>query len=183
MLAECVESRPVLASGKTLHILEVGAGNGIVAAELKSQLDGRIENLVGTDIQPEAHEAAMRDRPKVYDHYFVVDRLDETQRTCLGKKKFDVLVTCVALGPGWGDMPVQVLLGALTVVREGGLIAITVNECWLAKSDETPWGQLIAKLDGKDTEDWDQLQELQRKRYKHRLDVRGKWIWYLAIVF
>ena len=178
-----MESNRFFASGKPLRVLEVGAGNGIVAAELKAQLDGRIESLIGTDIQPEAHEAAMRDRPGVYDQYFVADLLDKAQLVRLGEKNFDVVVTCAALGPEWGDMPVQVLRGALTVVQDGGLVAITVNEYWLGKSDETPWGHFIAKLGGKNMEGWSDLRELERKRYKHRLDVRGKWIWYVAVIF
>lgn len=183
LLAECVGTHPVFASGKPLRVLEIGAGNGIVAAELKAQLDGRIETLIGTDILPEAREAAMRDRPNVFDQYFVADLLDQTQVAWLGKGKFEVLVACAALGLGWGDMPVQALLTALTVVRDGGLVAITMNECWLGKADETPWGQFIAKLDGKGLEGLSNLRELQRKRYKHRLDVRGNWIWYMAIIF
>lgn len=176
-------SHPAFALEKPLHVLDVGAGNGIVAVEVRAQLGERVRRLVGTDILPEAHEAAMRDRPTVYDQYVVADLLDEKQIEMFGKKKFDIMITCAALGPGWNDMPVQALLGALAMVNEGGLVAITVNVCWLGIEDETPWGQFIAMLEGKGFKAWGNLKEVQRKLYKHRLDVRGTWIWYMAIVF
>lgn len=166
-----------------MHVLDIGAGNGIVAAEVKAQLVGSVRRLVGTDILPEAREAAMRDRPNVYDQYVVADLTDERQVESFGKKHFEVMITCAALGPGWNDMPVQALQGALAMVQEGGLVAITVNVCWLGKADETPWGQFIAMLDGKSIKAWGNLKEVQRKIYKHRLDVRGNWIWYMAIIF
>lgn len=156
ILAESVASHPAFALEKPLHVLDVGAGNGIVAAEVRAQLVGRVRRLVGTDILPEAHEAAMRDRPNVYDQYVVADLLDERQVELFGKKQFDVMITCAALGPGWNDMPIQALQGAMAVVKEGGLVAITVNVCWLGKADETPWGQFIAMLDGKETKTWGQ---------------------------
>ena len=168
---------------KPLRILDMGAGNGVVASEIKEQLGAQIGELVGTDILPEAREAAMRDRPGIYDQYIVADLLDEKQQQWLGKSQFDVVVTCAALGPGWGDMPVQILLGILKLVHVGGLIGITLNERWLEKEDLSPWGHFIAMLNGRSNEDWKQLRELGRKRYKHRLDVRGKWIWYICLVF
>lgn len=183
LLAECVGSHPAFALEKPLHVLDVGAGNGIVAAEVRTQLAGRVRQLVGTDILPEAREAAMRDRPNVYDQYVVADLLNVKQVELFGKKQFNVMITCAALGPGWNDMPVQALLTVLAAVKEGGLVAITVNVCWLGKADETPWGQFTAMLDGKAINAWGNLQEVQRKKYKHRLDVRGKWIWYMAIIF
>lgn len=183
LLAACVGSHPAFAHETRLDFLDVGAGNGIVGAEVRAQLARRVNRLVGTDILPEAHEAAMRDRPNVFDQYVVADLLDERQAEFFGKKQFDVMITCAALGPGWNDMPVQALLTALATVKDGGLVAITVNVCWLGKADETPWGQFIAMLDGKNINAWKSLKELQRKRYKHRLDVRGKWIWYMAVIF
>lgn len=162
----------------------MGAGNGIVASEIKKQLGVRVGSLVWTDILPEAHQAALRDRPDIYNQYIVADLMDERQQEWFGKDRFAVMVSCAALGPGWGDMPVQALLGAIKLVANGGLVAITINERWLGKGDETTlWGGLIAMLDGRRSEDWKGLRELDRKRYKHRLDVRGKWIWYMAIVF
>jgi SAM-dependent methyltransferase len=54
----------------TLRVLDLGAGNGIVGAELRS---AGVSRIVGVDIIPEAREAALRDRPDVYEDYHVVD--------------------------------------------------------------------------------------------------------------
>ena len=56
-----------------LRVLDVGAGNGMVGEEL-DRMGAR--HIVGVDIIPEAKEAAERDRPGVYDDYFVVDLTD-----------------------------------------------------------------------------------------------------------
>lgn len=138
----------------------VGAGNGIVAGEAKGRLGGRVKHLVGTDILPDACMAAIRDRPGVYDQYLTADLTDESQLAQFGGKQFDIMITCAALGPGWGDMPLPALLGALTLVREGGLVAITVNEIWLGKEDGSSWGQFIAKLNGKNVTEWISVREL-----------------------
>lgn len=166
-----------------MQVLDVGAGNGIVAAEIKKQLGARLGGLVGTDILSEACDAAMRDRPGLYDKYVVADLLDENQRQKFGKNPFDVMIICAALGPGWGDMPVEALLGALELVAKGGLVATTVNERWLGAEDKTAWGQFTALLNGRGSGAWSQLRELQRKRYQHRKDVKGEWIWYIGLVF
>jgi len=56
-----------------LRVLDVGAGNGMVGEELDRM---GAEHIVGVDIIEEAAEAAQRDRPGVYDDYFVVDLTD-----------------------------------------------------------------------------------------------------------
>ncbi|MGH3620191.1 MAG: class I SAM-dependent methyltransferase, partial [Sciscionella sp.] len=53
-----------------LRILDLGAGNGIVAEELHAI---GIPYVVGADIIPEASAAAERDRPEAYADYHVVD--------------------------------------------------------------------------------------------------------------
>lgn len=181
LLAKYIESK--LSVNQHLRILDAGAGNGVVASEIVKQLGVRVGSLVGTDILPEAHQAALRDRPGIYSKYIVADLTDERQQELLGKDRFDVVVLCAALGPGWGDMPVGALLGAVKSVSVGGLIVITVNEQWLRPGDESLWGRFIAFLTGKSSGDFDQLREVERKRYKHRMDVRGQWIWYIAVLF
>jgi 2-polyprenyl-3-methyl-5-hydroxy-6-metoxy-1,4-benzoquinol methylase len=53
-----------------LSVLDFGAGNGMVGEELKGVGAGTV---VGADIIQEAAEATERDRPGVYDDYFVED--------------------------------------------------------------------------------------------------------------
>jgi len=53
-----------------LKVMDVGAGNGLVGEVL---LKKGIKKMVGIDILPEASKAAKRDRPHVYEKYFVED--------------------------------------------------------------------------------------------------------------
>ncbi|MEO6421169.1 MAG: methyltransferase domain-containing protein [Candidatus Nitrotoga sp.] len=53
-----------------LRVLDLGAGNGIMAEELKKY---GVSRIVGVDIIPEAFAASERDRPSVYDAYYVED--------------------------------------------------------------------------------------------------------------
>src|SRR2546423_6599249 len=53
-----------------LRVLDLGAGNGIVAETLVGH---GAELVVGVDILPEAQAAADRDRPGVYADYLVAD--------------------------------------------------------------------------------------------------------------
>src|SRR5829696_6970827 len=54
----------------TIDALDIGAGNGMVGEELAKR---GIRSIVGVDIIQEAADAAERDRPDVYDDYFVDD--------------------------------------------------------------------------------------------------------------
>jgi len=57
-----------------LRVLDLGAGNGMMGEVLKERHG--VARLVGADIIPEARDAAFRDRPDVYDEYFVADFCD-----------------------------------------------------------------------------------------------------------
>ena len=56
---------------QNLRVLDFGAGNGIVGEYLKQKI--RCDMLVGVDIIPEAFDATQRDRPGIYDDYYVMD--------------------------------------------------------------------------------------------------------------
>jgi len=62
-----------------LRVLDLGAGNGMVGEELKKQ---EVSRLVGVDIIPEAYEATIRDRPGLYDAYYIEDftKLDDEKK-------------------------------------------------------------------------------------------------------
>ena len=53
-----------------LRVLDLGAGNGMMGEELKKH---GVSRLIGVDIIPEAYEATVRDRPGLYDAYYVED--------------------------------------------------------------------------------------------------------------
>lgn len=62
-----------------LRVLDLGAGNGMMGEALKKQ---EISRLVGVDIIPEAYEATIRDRPGLYDAYYIEDftKLDDEKK-------------------------------------------------------------------------------------------------------
>ena len=182
LLTRCIPPSPV----QSLSVLELGAGNGIVAEELRAQLGSSVGSLVGADLYPEARDAALRDRPGAFDLYLVGDFLaQDSEYGILKCKKFDVLVVCAALGPGWGDLPVEVVSEALTLLKDEGFVAITMNEKWLTDkpSGNALWNRLISSLKEGGSPIWHDLKECRRQNYRHRLDMRGDWIWYLAVVY
>ena len=57
-------------NGNELRVLDLGAGNGMMGEVIRNIGAARV---VGADIIPEARDAAYRDRPTVYDDYYVAD--------------------------------------------------------------------------------------------------------------
>jgi len=157
-----------------LRVLDVGAGNGMVGEELDRM---GAEHIVGVDIIEEAAEAAQRDRPGVYDDYFVVDLTDvppDTQRELAGHG-FNCLTTVAALG--FGDIPPEAFTGAYNLVEDGGLIAFNIKQRFVEDGDRSGFEELISRsLD-------DGTMELQaERRYRHRLSVAGDPLYYIAMV-
>src|SRR3954451_13566832 len=103
LLAGEVEKRGI--NPAELRVLDLGAGNGIVAEEL-SKIG--VDHLVGIDIIEEAAEAAERDRPGLYDDYVVADLPEDSAEV---RKRLDAhqlnAFPCVA-ALGFGDIPPQV---------------------------------------------------------------------------
>jgi predicted TPR repeat methyltransferase len=63
-----------------LRVLDLGAGNGMMGEELKNN---GVARLIGVDIIPEAYEATVRDRPDLYDAYYIKDFTVSANRTPL----------------------------------------------------------------------------------------------------
>ena len=64
MLTQVLEDWPQ--SPSDLRVLDLGAGNGIVAERLT---EAGVGHIVGVDLLEEAAQAAERDRPDAYDDY------------------------------------------------------------------------------------------------------------------
>jgi SAM-dependent methyltransferase len=157
-----------------LRVLDLGAGNGMVGEALRERGFGV---LVGVDIVPEAGEATERDRPGVYDDYHVCDLLEPSEAidAALETERFSAMTSVAALG--FGDVPTEVFERAYDLVEPGGWIAFTIKEDFLAGGDQSGFSRLIARMleDGR-------LVEEARRRYRHRLDVRGRPLHYIAMV-
>jgi predicted TPR repeat methyltransferase len=157
-----------------LRVLEVGAGNGMVAAEL---VELGVETIVGVDIIEEAAMAAERDRPGLYDDYLVLDLTAIPQDTHreLSARGFDCLVTVAALG--FGDIPPDAFANAYNLVAPGGLVAFNIKEDFLTDGDGSGFSGLIR--DGLGSGALDLKAE---RRYRHRLSIAGEPLHYVAMV-
>lgn len=157
-----------------LRVLEVGAGNGVVAEELR-QLG--VAHIVGVDIIPEARDAAERDRPGVYDDYLVCDltRLDARELAVLQATRPNALVTVAALG--FGDIPPAAFEAAFNLVAPGAWIAFNAKLTFLSARDESGFASLLRKMIAAD------IIEIEAYRvYCHRRSMRGERLYYAALV-
>ena len=156
-----------------LRVLDLGAGNGMVGEELKNH---GISRLVGVDITPVARVAAERDRPGVYDTYYVMDfcNLTDSDRSELESWSCDCLVSVAALG--FGDIPAQAFLEAFNIIETDGWVAFNVKETFLDRSDDSGFSQLIRELIFSEYLDLYHLQ-----RYRHRFSIEGEPLYYFAL--
>ena len=157
------------------RVLDLGAGNGIMGEVLKKH---GVARLVGVDIIPEAKDAVVRDRPDLYDDYYVADfiNLDEDVRDELVEWQFDCL-TCVA-ALGFDDIPAPAFLQALRHIRsDGGWVAFNIKESFLDHKDTSGFSNFIRELIFSEYLDLHHLE-----RYRHRLSMEGLPLYYFALV-
>jgi predicted TPR repeat methyltransferase len=162
------------ASLSELDILEIGAGNGIVGELLKRQ---GVNTIVGVDIVPEAAEATRRDRPSVYDDYYVADleNLSPDTRKNLEAKSFNCLVAVGALG--FGDIHPKAFASAFSFIAQDGWIAFNIKEDFLEKSDKTGFSRLIGEM-----VEGDILEVQVKHQYRHRFSVDRRPLHYVGII-
>jgi hypothetical protein len=153
-----------------MEVLDLGAGNGMVGEALREH---GFEEITGVDITPEAGEAVARDRPGVYAEYHVCDLLDPPPE--LDGASFGAMTSVAALG--FGDIPPEVFSAAFDRVQDGGWVAFTIKEDFLDGGDDSGFAGLISGLLERGA-----IEERGRRRYRHRLDVAGDPIHYVAIV-
>jgi SAM-dependent methyltransferase len=157
-----------------LRVLDLGAGNGMMGEALKSY---GISRLVGVDIIPEAKDAAFRDRPGLYDEYYVADftNLKPDVADEMSGWSFDCLTSVAALG--FGDIPPSAFLQALRLVKTGGWVAFNIKETFLDKSDKSGFSRFIREsIFSK------YLDVYHMEKYNHRYSIEGQSLYYFAIV-
>lgn len=156
-----------------LRVLDVGAGNGMVGEELKKQ---GLSRLIGVDIIKEAQQATYRDRPGVYDAYYVVDlcQLKHEEREEITSWSPDCLVCVAALG--FADIPVHAFINAFNLINEHGWLGFNIKETFLDRSDTSGFSRLMRELIFSEYLDLYHLQ-----RYQHRLSVDGLPLYYFAL--
>ncbi len=156
-----------------LRILDLGAGNGMMGEELKKQ---GVSRLVGVDIIPEAYDATIRDRPGVYDAYYVEDftKLNDEKREEISSWQCDCMVTVAALG--FGDIPAKAFLEAFNIVKSEAWVAFNIKDTFFDASDESGFSKMIRELIFSKY-----LEIYCIERYRHRLSIEGEPLYYFAI--
>lgn len=175
-MAHWLETSVTEAGGsmQSLRVLDLGAGNGMVGEALASV---GIARLVGIDILPEAKEATDRDRPGLYDSYYIGDLtvMDSGLVSDLREWRFDCLTAVAALG--FGDIPTQAFINAYNLIAEGGWICFNIKETFLNEKDNSGFSVLIRSIL------LSQRLELHRMiRYRHRYSIDGDPLFYYGIV-
>ncbi len=157
-----------------LTVLDLGAGNGVVAEELAKI---GIREFVGVDLYQEAADAAERDRPGLYGEFVVGDLLDlpVSEAGKLEGRTFDCLACVAALG--FGDIPPVVFASAYNRVRDGGWAAFTIKSDFLDPNDDSGFSTMIRGMIAEKVVD-----PLARERYTHRVSPTGSRLEYTAII-
>ncbi|HWU67735.1 MAG TPA: class I SAM-dependent methyltransferase [Stenotrophobium sp.] len=157
-----------------LRVLDVGAGNGIMGELLATR---SVARLVGIDILEDAKSACERDRPGVYDAYYVEDltALTKDAEQELESWQFDAMCCIAALG--FGDIPVEAFTRAYNLVSDGGWAAFNVRDTFLESTDQSGFSLLIKKLLTRDM-----LEIHHLERYVHRISIDGSPLYYYALV-
>jgi SAM-dependent methyltransferase len=156
-----------------LRVLDLGAGNGMVGEELKKH---GVSRLVGIDIITEAYDATVRDRPGIYDAYYVEDftKLEKEKKEDLISWQFDCMVTVAALG--FGDIPTKAFIEAFNIIKSEGWVAFNIKETFFDISDESGFSKMIRELIFSKYIDIYYIE-----RYRHRLSIEGEPLYYFAI--
>lgn len=153
------------------RVLDLGAGNGMVGELLEAA------RVIGVDISDSARRACERDRPHAYDAYYVTD-LSQPDPALLAEMKswqLDVL-TCIA-ALGYGDIPVRAFANAYNLIRDGGWAVFNIKETFLQESDRSGFSMLIKHLLVSDA-----LQVHHLERYRHRISIDGRALFYYVLV-
>jgi predicted RNA methylase len=147
-----------------VRVLDVAAGNGISGEALDAV---GLHPVLGTDIVPAAREAALRDRPRLYDEYLTLDLLaltaEQTRR--LRSVRANAL-TCVApVGEDASQVPPAGFLAAASALTDDALVAYMHDPNHGV--DDVVSAELWREGLGAEAT------ELARERYLHRWTVNG----------
>ena len=157
-----------------MKVLDFGAGNGMMGEELKKI---GIARLVGVDILEEAKDATERDRPGIYDEYYVKDFINLTNKDIEEIKSWNLNALTTVAALGFGDIPPEAFIKALNLIDKEGWVAFNIKETFLYNSDESGFSKLIRKLIFSEYLNINHLE-----RYRHRLSIEGSPLYYFSVV-
>jgi hypothetical protein len=126
-----------------LRVLDLGAGNGMMGEALKKH---GVSRLIGVDIIDEAQQATERDRPGIYDAYYVADfcNLKDDVHDEIASWMPDCLTTVAALG--FGDIPPRAFFTAFNLIQSEGWVAFNIKETFFDHTDTSGFSRMIREL-------------------------------------
>ncbi|TCK22247.1 hypothetical protein [Pseudonocardia endophytica] len=152
-----------------LRAFDLGAGNGVVGEELTAR---GVTVVVGADGIPEARDAAHRDRPGLYRHYLVGERIDSDEvRRLVADEALNALVAAGAVGQG--HVPVDTLGELWDAFGSGSFLALTVSDVD-GRSDVADVEGMLARRATTRT--------VLQRRFRHRVSMAGTELFYAVLV-
>jgi hypothetical protein len=161
MLAAAVDS--VGWDRAAAKVIDLAAGNGVSGEALTAE---GLRAVLGTDIVASARDAALRDRPGVYDQYLTLDLLaaGSSQRQAIAALSAKALNCVAPVGPHAGQVPAPVLIEWAKLLAPDALVAHMHDP-------------IFGDPDAITSDLWDDngfsVRELERRRYLHRRTVNG----------
>lgn len=157
-----------------LRLLDIGAGNGMFGEQMHNI---GVARVVGIDICEDAKTACERDRPGIYDAYYLHDlcSLDAQALDELHSWNLDCLSCVAALG--FGDIPARAFANAFNIIASGGWVAFNIKENFLMESDQSGFSSLVKSMMFGDV-----LEVHHLERYRHRISIDGRPLYYYTMV-
>ena len=158
----------------TRRALDVGAGNGMVGEEL-SKIG--FDTIIGVDIIEEAAEATLRDRPGVYDQYFIEDLTALPRK--VEKKIVEIAPNCMSIvaALGFDDIPPEAFASAYNLIADDGWVAFTIKDEFLQEDHPSGFSKLIEEMVAAGI-----INLVEKERYQHRVCLDGTPLNYFAVV-
>ncbi|HEY2191453.1 MAG TPA: hypothetical protein VGH76_03995 [Actinomycetospora sp.] len=154
-----------------LRAFDLGAGNGVVGQELAAR---GVTVVVGADGIDEARDAAHRDRPGLYAHYLVGERLEGEQVARLVREeRLNALVAAGAVGEG--HVPVDALAELWSAFPADSVIALTLKDGGPETGDHD-----VPDVEGM-LAGFEDTSVVLRRRFRHRLSMAGTELYYVVL--
>ena len=155
------------------QIMELGAGNGVTAQVFKENGFG---SIIGFDRLQEAKDAAMRDRPGIYDEYCVFDLTNPAgnQTALLNKYAFNILLVVSSIG--MNHLEASSLLTAFHMIETGGIIALNIYSKLISHNPPSEFDLMLERFCSCST-------LLKRAEYVHRKSITGQNLLYTLFIF
>jgi hypothetical protein len=149
------------------RVIDLAAGNGVSGEALAAE---GMRLVLGTDIVPAAREAALRDRPGLYDSYLTLDllALSGGQERAVAELEANALACVVPVGDQPDVLPARALGRAAGLLTADAIVAYMYDPAGGVDDAMTPetWPSLL----GAEVE----ARELERRRYLHRRTANGE---------